>query len=135
MLEEAILTGARDSRSPCKVVILIEGVEHALQLWRRHHHLRLLTGPDVWAENFPAGQQQLFAQATSTPANMAVPTIVTATAMQDLDLTTIDVLIRADGGQGLPPIPQVASLPVSGSFCRRLLLIDCDDRHHPLRHK
>ena len=41
------------------------------------------------------------------------------------------ILIRADGGLGLPRLPQKLLTAPSGHPMPRLLLIDVADRHHP----
>lgn len=54
--------------------------------------------------------------------------IVTTMGSKRLDLTRADVLLRADGGTGLPPIP-TSKFVIDSNLSHRLTLIDFDDRH------
>ena len=56
--------------------------------------------------------------------------IVTAAMAGKIDLTQLEMLIRADGGIGLPAIPE-SSYVVANDVQHRLLLVDMNDRHHP----
>jgi hypothetical protein len=67
--------------------------------------------------------------------------IVTALGIEVLDLSGVEVLIRADGGVGLPPMTAFPpgkivfienNLPEKPAGEPRLVLVDFDDRHHPL---
>ncbi len=46
-------------------------------------------------------------------------------------LQKINVLVRADGGCGFPPLGAVHGI-VHQDNASLLLVVDCDDRHHPL---
>jgi hypothetical protein len=67
--------------------------------------------------------------------------IATAQGIGELDWSRLDVLVRADGGLGLPPMPTAPpgqiilrekNLAKARSGEPRLLLVDLEDRHHPL---
>jgi hypothetical protein len=49
-----------------------------------------------------------------------------------LDLAGADVLVRADGGPGLPPLETLALVQPNHEPQRPLLLLDLTDRGHPL---
>ena len=58
--------------------------------------------------------------------------IYTAAAIDQIDPLGLDVLIRTDAGNGLPPFEN-ARLVLSNTRTHRLLVADCDDRcHHEL---
>lgn len=56
--------------------------------------------------------------------------IATPDGLPRLDLLTCDVLILANGGEGMPPGLHADALQALRDY-RELLLIDIDDRHHP----
>jgi hypothetical protein len=110
-----------------RVGLLVEGVEHGLALARLLPGVPLVTGPDVWKEGLSPGQVQLLK--AGKKAKDRGRAIVTSTGLAHAG--RFDVLVRADGGTGLPPLPQ-AQRAVANGDDTRLLLVDCDDRHHPV---
>jgi hypothetical protein len=58
--------------------------------------------------------------------------IVTFEALPGFGLSDVDVLIRADGGPGLPPLGRQALLKSVHEAGRPLALLDVVDRGHPL---
>src|SRR5262245_10296919 len=70
----------------------------------------------------------------SPPAPSAprpLPAVVTAAALPEVDLARVGVLVRADGGAGLPPLGPGQLVEPDEGPARPLLLIDLHDRHHP----
>src|SRR5262249_28587967 len=55
--------------------------------------------------------------------------VVTACGLLRTD--GFDVLVRADGGTGLPDLPEADRVAANGDR-RRLLLVDFRDEHHPV---
>ncbi len=55
--------------------------------------------------------------------------IATPGGLADVPLAEADVLVRAGGGVGLPPVPGW-QLVQANAEDRPLLLVDVDDRHH-----
>jgi hypothetical protein len=108
-------------RRPRTVLVLVEVAEHASAL------SRLL--PD-WTCLVTSASARHFVHTGGPPAWC----IATARAARRLDLAAYDVLVRADGGTGLPPGLSAQSLSVVGEHAA-LVVVDFGDRHHPeLRH-
>lgn len=113
-----------------RVAVLVEVVEHALTLSELLPGWVLITGSDVHAGGLSKKQVRMLSEGLPTTPTTSAPMIVTLAALDAVDLGSIDVLVRADGGVGIPPA--LASIPVPADApTRPLLLIDCDDRHHP----
>jgi hypothetical protein len=126
--------------SQATVVVLVENVEHAealarfLRGWRiaRHH---------CWN---PGGVGQGIHESTGslgTETGNSQGFIATALGIKALDVTQIDVLIRADAGVGLASLMPFSqeqillrknNLPEHRWQESQLLLVDFEDRHHPL---
>ena len=56
--------------------------------------------------------------------------IATVAGLDDIDLAAVDAVVWAGAGQHLPPLPAERLICPAGQP-HRLLLVDCDDRHHP----
>ena len=118
--------------SPCRVLVLVESVEHALALANLLSNWPVIVGNDVIEYGLDPNQRHLLAQRRALP-NTTGPVIATAAGLEmpgALDLNTVDVLVWAGAGAHLP------SLPASQMICRPeqargLLLVDFNDRHHP----
>jgi hypothetical protein len=111
----AIALEAQRRATTQSVVVLVENVEHGQALQRALPHWPLLAlppGPTVVDPGPGTGR------------------IVTFAAGPRLELAGVEVLLRADGGVGLPPIAERQLLEDHGSDGRSLLLLDADDRHH-----
>jgi hypothetical protein len=135
----AAAAGLADRSRP-NVAVLVENVEHAEAL------ATYLPGWSLAANNVRnAGCAGQIVNGThGSPAadsDHSPGVIATALGVGNLDRTGLDVLLRADGGLGLPPLPPFPSgeivlrennLPVTPSGEQRLLLVDFVDRHHPL---
>jgi hypothetical protein len=92
------------------VVVLVENEEHRESMTQQL--MQYESEADGMAE-FP-GRKSIY--------------VVTYMKAAEVDWTEIDVLLRADGGTGLPPIPHPRSLAIPYDSSRRLLLIDAKDR-------
>jgi hypothetical protein len=114
------------------VVILVENIEHALALSRRLPGWLILTGLEVCKDGLPAEQAKKVRPVCPFGEPNPLYAIVTAAGMGALVLSAIGVLVRADGGVGLPSLTQQALAEPAMSVPRPLLLIDFHDRHHPL---
>ncbi len=112
------------------VAVLVENLEHALSLSELLPGWVLITGSNVHAGGLSKKQVRMLSEGLPTTPTSSTSTIVTLATLDTLDLGALDVLVRADGGLGIPPalatIPVAADAPIGP-----LLLIDCDDRHHP----
>jgi hypothetical protein len=112
------------------VLVLVENVEHALALANLLPGWRLATAA-VWAGGLTVHQEaQLQPDATSVPTPIA-HLIATTAALDRASLGAVDVVLRADGGSGLPPLPR-RLLESQEASPRPLLVIDCQNQHHRL---
>lgn len=109
------------------VAILVENVEHAEAL---ASYL-----PD-WLVKVSSALRADSGKQTSLLDSAETGIITTAMGAEEMDLGSIDVLIRADGGVGLPPVtgfpPGQIIYPKKNLPEKRLVLVDVFDRHHPL---
>lgn len=127
---------------PLAVLVLVENLEHGSALQRR-----LPGWPLVAKDKSP--------DASIESEEVPFHAVVTWEGLKSLRHTGVDVIIRADGGTGLPPIvdrvtgtsiiyginnvpdemPHVAELsPDTASIYSKnnLILVDFDDRHHQI---
>jgi hypothetical protein len=110
-----------------RVVVIVEGLDHAAALAGHLPEWPVIAGPEV---NAPSELGEALRRGRDVDPQDVGRAVVTAEGARGLGLAVVDVLVRADGGAGLPPLPPGA-LDVPASRERPLLLIDCDDRHHP----
>ena len=114
--------------SPCRGVVLVESVEHALALAARLPEWPVIVGDDVIEYGLDPNQRQLLAQRRALP-NATGPVIATVDGMSRpgaLDLNTVDVLVWAGAGARLAaaarrPVdlpPRAGPRPTVGRFCR-----------------
>jgi hypothetical protein len=108
-------------------VVLVEGLDHAAELARVLPGWPVVAGPGAASRRGPLGD----ALRRGHELNLlrVRRAVVTAEGGRRLGLARVDVLVRADGGVGLPPIPDSA-FAVPATRERPLLLVDCADRHH-----
>lgn len=112
-----------------RAVLLVENVEHGLELARLLPGVPLVADADsAWQEDL-SPERRTFLKAVRPKGRPTKDSIiVTGAALAKAG--RFDVLVRADGGTGLPPIPREHLVAPYGRDAR-LLLIDFDDRHHP----
>jgi hypothetical protein len=118
------------------VVVLVENIEHALVL------ARLLPGWPVWAkddfidDDLSPKEIERLHLVLDPFRDDPIRAIVTQAALSTgINLRAVDVVVRADGGVGLPPVDP-RDLIVPDSPVQPLLLVDFHDRHHRvLRHQ
>jgi hypothetical protein len=73
----------------------------------------------------------LLAQRRWDGAGTPAHAIVTLAGLAGAALERLDVLVRADGGQHVPPALDSIGIRASVQIRRPLLVVDIDDRHHP----
>lgn len=112
-----------------RIAVVVESIEHALNLAERLHGWPVVTGEDVIRAGLDAGQRQLLDERQGQPGGTG-PCIATAAGLTSMDLTTVGVIVWTGAGAHLPPIP-VERLICSPHTPQQLLLVDLDDRHHP----
>jgi hypothetical protein len=113
------------------VIILVENVEHALVLADVLPDWRVFTRADV-CEDGLTGDQIRRLHEQRDPFAWPLHAIVTMEVLPTLDFRWIDVLVRADGGVGLPPLNLEALVESDQGPVRPLLIADFNDRHHPV---
>jgi hypothetical protein len=112
------------------VLVLTENLEHARVLAQSLPGWRVFSGPHLAEEGLPPEQVGQLQELRSPFAVGPLHAIVTAAGLAEIDLSTIDVLIRADGGVGLPPLRMAQLAVPDQDGVRPLLVIDFVDRHH-----
>lgn len=112
--------------------VLVDSVEHGLALRRHLKNWRLLSADDVATEGLSTSDSGRVASKDDERRLLAANVIVTAAALPKAG--RFDILIRADAGGDLPALDTDHLL---GHYREDdgLLLIDFDDRHHPLVRK
>jgi hypothetical protein len=126
------LVPAGDDLEAPRVAVLVESAEHGLALAKRLPGWPLLAGPEVWTEGLSSSQAQRLQAGLKARKAKLKKVIVTATGLGFLGRTDIDVLVRADGGTGLPALSEAHLIERHSQAPRPLLLVDLDDRHHRL---
>jgi hypothetical protein len=127
---QAVL-GPAAADAPPGVVVLAANAEHALALAARlpEEDWLLLASSDAHEEGLTADRVRRLNRPVSPFAATAFRTITTPAVLPHLDWP--GVLVRADGGTGLPALaPEQLSERDDGP-ARPLVLVDFDDRHHP----
>jgi hypothetical protein len=111
-----------------RVGLLVEDVEHGLALAEHLPRVPLVCGPAVWEEDLTPKQRKRVRAGQGDACRRRRLIIVTWAGLAGAG--DLGVLIRADGGVGLPPLGDDLLLAPYGDDAR-LLLIDFRDRHHP----
>ena len=123
---------AASATATCRVLVLAEAVEHALNLADLLPDWPVIVGEGVIEVGLDSKQRRLLAErramrvtsgpVIATPAGLARPGA--------LGLNTVDVLIWTGAGKQLPPVPaeMLVSCPAQA---RGLLVVDFNDRHYP----
>jgi hypothetical protein len=103
-----------------RVILLVDSVEHAAALARRTNW------PVAMGDEFDSANEairhQLVVRRASIYGNDR-GRVITAAAARQIDWSCVDVVVRADAGADLPPIP-------THSATAPLLVIDVDDRRN-----
>jgi hypothetical protein len=128
--DEGLPDSGFPGEAPGRVVVLVEGVEHGLAL-ARHLPGWPLVAAHACEDGLSADQVQAVREGRAARRSLPAGAVVTAAALQDLGLDDVAVVVRADGGTGLPFTPGQL-VRANASPTRRLLLLDVEDRHHPL---
>jgi len=121
------------AKGTLRAAVLVANVDQGLAIAKVLPNWALKTAADVRTDGLSAEDRRFFKRNSSRIGDNR-PQIITAAAAHQIDPTVLDVLIRADGGSGLPPAPDV-NCDVNITFQGRLLLVDFDDRHHPALRK
>jgi hypothetical protein len=106
-----------------RICILVDNVDHGVTLGTE------LGWPAVAGV---ATEGVADAEAIALARNNKLPVVATTLGLGKVG--EIDILIRADGGKGIPALPDRVVQEKYGER-RLLLIIDFDDRHHPVLRK
>src|SRR5262249_31571615 len=120
---------AVDAVSP-SVVVLAANLEHALVLAEQLPGWRLIVAAHANEDGLTPEQVQRLHEPLDPFSVGPLHAIATPADLAELDLSQIDVLIRADGGVGLPALSPAQLAETDQDPVRPLLLIDFIDRHH-----
>jgi len=115
-------------RAGGRVAILVENVEHAAQLLKRLAGWPIVAGTVSNPDKLGTKVKAALVAGNQASHQKCSDVIVTTSTFAKVG--SIDVLIRADAGTGLPPISSdffVARDGVPSS----LTIVDMNDRHHP----
>lgn len=112
------------------VVVLVEGIEHAVALAGSLPGWPILAGAELDADALPRPVARVLDGRQWTVRAEPVRAIATLDGIAQLDLDSVDLVIRADGGVGVPEA-LAGHLSIPHRVDRPLILVDFDDRHHP----
>jgi hypothetical protein len=125
------IAAARARTTGNRVAVLVENVEHALALTPLLAGWPVVTGRQVREQGLPGKARERLRARQSPWRLSAGGLIVTAAGLPDIDPGSLDVLVRADGGRGLPALRPEQLVQRDGEDSP-LWLIDLKDRHHPV---
>ncbi len=114
-----------------RTVILVESVDHAIQLAKRLPHWAVFAGEHVGHYGWSNLDGLVTGESLRSVWRSTRNVIVTFEGLRRAELQRVGVVIRADGLPGIPaPLTEHS---VSGNTKSPLLVVDLDDRnHHPL---
>ncbi|MFT5326946.1 MAG: hypothetical protein ACI8P0_004830 [Planctomycetaceae bacterium] len=114
-----------------RTVILVESVDHAIQLAKRLPHWAVLAGEHVGHYGWSNLDGLVTGESLRSVWRSNQNVIVTFEGLRRAELQRVGVVIRADGLPGIPaPLTEHS---VSGNTKSPLVVVDLDDRdHHPL---
>ena len=109
----------------CRVLVVVEGVDHALALAKLLPDWPVIVGDGVCEAGFDRYQRQLLAQRRTMPSTTGLMIATLAGLAQPgvLDFNSVDVVVWAGGGSHLPPLP-AEMLICRPEQTRALLLVD-----------
>jgi hypothetical protein len=115
------------------VLVLAANAEHGLALAAKlPDDWLLLAGSDLYEEGLTPEQVRLLHRPMSPFRAGPLYAVVTPAVLPHLDLSCAGALLRADGGTGLPPLAPEQLIEPDDGPARPLLLLDFDDRGHPV---
>jgi hypothetical protein len=124
-----LLTQTGPGNGQPSVFVLVENIEHALELLKFLPDWALVTGDDVYVDDLPAGARTALLRGRDRAGGSSRTAIVTAAGSTIAALSEGDVIIRADGGCGIPGVLEQAIM--ASTVTKPLLLVDLTDKHHP----
>jgi hypothetical protein len=89
------------------------------------------TAENVEFDGMPEALRRTWQRTPRCALDPFAQAIITTGSQPHPDLGEVDVMVRADGGAGLPPIDLPACLDVPAERAERLVIVDMIDSHHP----
>ncbi len=135
-----VLGTALKGRSGLAVLVLVENIAHGKELVRQLPGWPFIAKGQSWLTVDIKGSWDLRPFAPMPPDKRLMYAIVTWQGVQTLNCGGWDVVIRADGGVGLPPfMEQATGTPIiyginnlPDQIIPSLILVDFDDRSHQI---
>jgi hypothetical protein len=125
-------TEAENPAAACRVVVLVDAVDHAIALADLLPGWPPIVGDAVVLDGLNGDQRRLLAgrRAMSGTSGSVITTTAEISRHGALNPNAFDVVVWAGAGAHLPPLPadRLISLPEQA---RGLLVVDFADRHHP----
>jgi hypothetical protein len=113
-----------------RLVVLVEGIEHATALARTLPGWPIVPGSDLETGALPKEMARLVDASRWVGRECPARAIATLAGLGRVDLEHVALVLRAAGGLKVPDaLAGGLSIPHPGG--RPLLLVDLDDRHHP----
>lgn len=116
------------------VLVLVDHIEHAVELARRIPEARLRFGRAFQLADLGPSERRVISPERMTNGLIPRVLITVTDAMTAIPVEHFEVVIRADGGLGLPAHPERFTVARDNS-ARPLVLVDFADRHHPTLRK
>jgi len=91
----------------------------------------LIAAPGTFVDGLTPADRQLVEQGMNIDMVTNNKIIMTTMALSLMKPFKLDLLIRADGGHGLPHLPERMLMEPNTLAPRSLLVIDFNDEHHP----
>jgi len=113
-----------------RIVVLAENIEQGLTLARHLPKWPLLVAETVESAGLSKHDRARLTVAGSEPRTLLCHAIVTVAALPQVGW--FDILVRADAGIDAPSLGDLHGRGDFGMEDDRLLIVDLDDRHHPL---
>jgi hypothetical protein len=117
--------------STASVFVVVENLEHGLELARKLSGWPLIAGPSPNTAGLSANDVQILLAGEEAREQRPPFAIVTAAGLQTMIKPAPGVVVRADGGVGLPVLGSIDLLMPTWHAGRRMVLVDFNDRHHP----
>ena len=111
-----------------RIGILVDNVDHGLTLSRRLAGWPVIASADMARDGLSSKDRFVLRQGRSAAAKSAKTVIVTSRCLHDAG--ALDIIVRADGGLGVPQVKLDSVRPFGSRRPRDVLIIDFDDRHH-----
>lgn len=121
---------ARLAGTGMRVVVLVDTIEHGLAL-AEQLHWPLIADPDCNTEDLFNRSKRLIQESYAARFEDWPGAVVTNLGLESIHLEQVRVVVRADGGAGLPALDENKLIERNDQPSQPLLIVDANDRHHP----